>query len=489
MKDLITIRDLSRSQIDHMIELALSMKKDGVYPQMGSKKVASLFFENSTRTRLSSETAAMNLGCLVNGFAGEEGTSVKKGEPLLDTARMLEAYDYNLMVMRHSLEGAARAIAEQVKIPVVNGGDGSNSHPTQTLLDLMTIKEYHGTIDGLKIGLIGDLRYGRTAHSLLHALEHFNVEVYLISPKGLDMPKWRIDDYEERSKRTPKLLRQLDTAIPELDVLYVTRIQRERFAQGIDGEVEFSKVAGKFRVDCELLKKAKTWLSVLHPLPRDKFNLEIAMEVDHTPHARYIEQARNGLFMRQAILSLLLRNDLSTEREIPISHGPKLKARAIPNGVKSGRRMIYRLSHGTVIDHIPAGLGMQVYQNLKLAGISDAEVLVALGISSESMGSKDVIAVHGQNLSVDQVYRLGLISEKLTINRIENERVVEKYHIELPSLIEGIVQCGNVKCITRPEHREFIKTKFFSEKDRNNQPMLRCYYCEQLFERGQLELV
>lgn len=489
MKDLITIRELDRQSIDQLIEEAMKMKKEGTCPQVRSKKIASLFFENSTRTRLSSETAGANLGCGINGFSGVEGTSVKKGEPLLDTARMVEAYDYDLLVMRHPLEGAARAVSEKLGIPVVNGGDGSNSHPTQTLLDLMTIKERHGKIDGLKIALIGDLRYGRTAHSLLLALRHYDVQVILVSPKGLDMPAWRIDEYDSQVTKKLVLTRQLENVIPDLDVLYVTRIQRERFPQGVDGELEFSRVAGKYRVDLQLLKTAKTWMSVLHPLPRDKENLEISMEVDDTPHARYIEQARNGLFMRQAIFSSLLTHDLASRQELknPVSE-LKLMPKVITDGGKKGRRMIYRLESGTLIDHIPQGLGMSIYQNLCAAGLANSEMVLALGINSENLGKKDVIAIHGRKLSQEQIYRIGLVSEQTTLNIIENERVVEKYRVELPEQIEKIIRCANPKCITRPEHKEFIRSKFIKEEHQSN-IKFRCIYCEQLFERGQLELV
>ena len=260
------------------------------------KILATLFFEPSTRTRLSFEAAMLKLGGSTIGFADAEIASVRKGENLADTIRTVENYA-NVIALRHPLEGAAKLAAEFSKVPILNGGTGAEEHPTQALMDLYTIKKEKGKIDGLKIALLGDLRYGRTVHSLAYALSLYDIELYLISPESLRMRreviravKNRISIFEDKS---------LEQIIPQIDVLYVTRIQKERFPD----PAEYVKVKGIYRISLETLSNARKDLILLHPLPRLD---EIAPEVDNKPQARYFQQVWNGIVVRMALLALVL---------------------------------------------------------------------------------------------------------------------------------------------------------------------------------------
>ena len=260
------------------------------------KVLATLFYEPSTRTRLSFETAMLKLGGGNIGFAEPEITSVQKGENLADTIRTIENYA-DIIALRHSMEGAAKLAAEFSKVPIINGGTGAQEHPTQAFIDLYTIRKEKGKIDGLKIALIGDLRYGRTVHSLAFALALYNIQLYLVSPETLRMRNDVLQTIKNKIPVTENA--NLETIIPEIDVLYITRIQNERFPD----VTEYSKVKGAYKIDLESLKGAKKDAIILHPLPRVD---EIAAEVDNTPQARYFLQVWNGVVVRMALLSLIL---------------------------------------------------------------------------------------------------------------------------------------------------------------------------------------
>lgn len=260
------------------------------------KILATLFFEPSTRTRLSFEAAMLKLGGSCIGFADADIASVKKGENLADTVRTVENYA-DAIALRHSLEGAAKLAAEFSKIPIINGGTGAEEHPTQAFTDLYTIRKEKGTIDGLKIALIGDLRYGRTVHSLAYALALYNIELYLVSPEMLRMRSDILQIIKNKIPVTEDA--DLEDIVPKMDVLYVTRIQKERFPD----VAEYAKVKGGYRIDQQTIKTAKKDMILLHPLPRVD---EIAPEVDNAQQARYFQQVRNGMLVRMALLSLVL---------------------------------------------------------------------------------------------------------------------------------------------------------------------------------------
>jgi aspartate carbamoyltransferase catalytic subunit len=297
-RDIISIRDFSREVIDYILKTAQAMEplaRKGS-DMLKGKILATLFFEPSTRTRLSFEAAMHKLGGSTIGFAEAEIASVRKGENLADTVRTVENYA-DVIAIRHPLEGAARLAAEFAKVPIINGGSGAEEHPTQALLDLYTILKEKDTIDGLKIALVGDLRYGRTVHSLAYALSNYNVELYLVSPESLKMRREVLEEIRGKISVTEET--DIAKVIPNLDVLYVTRIQKERFPD----PAEYMKVKGSYKIDLELLKRAKKDMIILHPLPRVD---EIASEVDGTPHARYFQQVWNGIVMRMALLALIL---------------------------------------------------------------------------------------------------------------------------------------------------------------------------------------
>ena len=289
-----TIANLSREDIMHLLHQAEKFESEPNRTILSDKVVATLFFEPSTRTRLSFETAANRLGARVIGFTDPKVTSSTKGETLKDTIMMVSNYA-DVIVMRHYLEGAARYAAEISPVPVINAGDGANQHPTQTLLDLYSIYKTQGTLDNLHIYLVGDLKYGRTVHSLIMAMRHFNPTFHFIAPKEPAMP----EEYKIycQNRNIPFVEEEEFNAdiIANADILYMTRVQRERFTD----LMEYERVKDVYILKASMLKDAKPTMKVLHPLPRVN---EIAYDVDDDPHAYYFQQARNGLYARQAII-------------------------------------------------------------------------------------------------------------------------------------------------------------------------------------------
>jgi len=297
-RDIISIKDFTREEIDYILRISSEMEslvRTGS-DVLKSRVMATLFFEPSTRTRLSFEAAMYKLGGSVIGFSEPEVTSIRKGENLADTVRVVEKYA-DIIVLRHPAEGAARFAAEYAEIPVINAGSGAEEHPTQAILDLYTILKEKGRIDGLNIALMGDLRYGRTVHSLAYALSLYDVRLFLVSPELLKIRREVLEDIKSRIKVLE--YSNIEEILPEVDVLYVTRIQKERFPD----LAEYEKVRGSYIVDLNVLRMAKSDLIILHPLPRVE---EISVEVDSTPFARYFEQVRNGLVTRMALLALIL---------------------------------------------------------------------------------------------------------------------------------------------------------------------------------------
>ncbi len=297
-RDIVSIRDFTRDEIDYILKVAdefAPLAKKGS-DLLNGKVMAALFFEVSTRTRLSFETAMYKLGGSVIGFAEPDISSVKKGESLADTVRVVEKYA-DVIVLRHPLEGAARLAAEYAEAPVLNGGSGAEEHPTQALLDLYTIAKEKGRIDGLNIAVMGDLRYGRAVHSLAYALSLYDVKLKMVSPELLRMRREVLEDIKNRIQ--VEEYSDIEEVLPEIDVLYVTRVQKERFPD----LAEYEKVRGTYAVNLDTLKAAKEDLIILHPLPRVD---EIAVEVDATPFAKYFQQTQNGVVTRMALLALVL---------------------------------------------------------------------------------------------------------------------------------------------------------------------------------------
>ncbi|ALO16621.1 aspartate carbamoyltransferase [Salinivirga cyanobacteriivorans] len=296
-KSLISITDYSKAEYLRLIEIAEEFEQNPKQQLLEGVVIASLFFEPSTRTRLSFESAINRLGGKIVGFTDAASSSVKKGESLKDTILTVSNYS-DLIVMRHPLEGSSRFASEIAPVPVVNAGDGANQHPTQCMLDLYSIKKTQNTLDNLNVALVGDLKYGRTVHSLMMAMSNFNATFNFISPDELSMPdtyKNYLDDqgipYYEHDN--------LEEAIPHADIIYMTRVQRERFSDPI----EYEKVKNSYVLRNSMLDQTKDNMRILHPLPRVN---EIHEDVDSNPKAYYFQQALNGVYMRQAIISSIL---------------------------------------------------------------------------------------------------------------------------------------------------------------------------------------
>ncbi len=290
----VTIADLSKEKKLYMIKSAQEFEKHPNREILKGKIVATLFFEPSTRTRLSFETAANRLGARVIGFSDAKVTSTTKGETLKDTILMVSNYA-DVIVMRHYIEGAAQYASEIAPVPIINAGDGAHQHPSQCMLDLYSIYKTQGTLDNLEICLVGDLKYGRTVHSLIMAMRHFNPTFHFIAPKELSMP----DEYKlycrENGIKYIEHTEFNEEIISKADILYMTRVQKERFSD----LMEYEKVKNVYILKNDMLKNARENMKILHPLPRVN---EIEYEVDTNPHAYYIQQAQNGLYAREAII-------------------------------------------------------------------------------------------------------------------------------------------------------------------------------------------
>ncbi len=293
-RSLVSIANLSKDKIMYLIYMAQEFEKHPNRKILDDRVVATLFFEPSTRTRLSFETAANRLGARVIGFTDPKVTSSTKGETLKDTIMMVSNYA-DVIVMRHYLEGAARYASEVSPVPVINAGDGANQHPTQTMLDLYSIYKTQGTLENLNIYLVGDLKYGRTVHSLIMALRHFNPTLHFIAPEELSLPNEYKDFCKENNIKFEEHNDFNADVISNADILYMTRVQRERFTD----PMEYERVKDVYILRASMLEKTRENMKILHPLPRVN---EIDYDVDNDPHAYYFEQARNGLYARQAII-------------------------------------------------------------------------------------------------------------------------------------------------------------------------------------------
>ncbi|MCF0243741.1 MAG: aspartate carbamoyltransferase [Bacteroidaceae bacterium] len=300
-RNFVTIADLSREKILYMLKMAEEFEKCPNRDLLNNKIVATLFFEPSTRTRLSFETAANRLGAKVIGFADPKITSGTKGETLKDTILMVANYA-DVIVMRHHIEGAAQYASEISPVPIVNAGDGAHQHPSQCMLDLYSIYKTQGTLENLNIYLVGDLKYGRTVHSLIMAMRHFNPTFHFVAPKELAMPNEYKQYCKEHGIRFQEHTAFNDKIIADADIIYMTRVQKERFSD----LMEYERVKDVYILNRDMLANVKDNMRILHPLPRVN---EIAQDVDDDPHAYYIQQAKNGLFAREAIFADVLGFD------------------------------------------------------------------------------------------------------------------------------------------------------------------------------------
>jgi len=296
-KSLVSINDFSKEEHIRILELAGAFEKRPKQRILEDYVVANLFFEPSTRTRLSFESAATRLGARVIGFSDSSSSSVQKGESLRDTILTVSNY-CDIIVMRHPKEGSARFASEVATVPIINAGDGANQHPTQTLLDLYSIRKTQGKLDNLNVAFVGDLKYGRTVHSLVMALCNYNTTFHLVSPLELKLPS-SVKIHIKNSQLAYHQYTDLLDVIPQVDILYMTRIQKERFSDPID----YEKVKNSYILRNSMLTEARSNLKILHPLPRVN---EITTDVDDNPKAYYFTQALNGVYVRQALLAAIL---------------------------------------------------------------------------------------------------------------------------------------------------------------------------------------
>ena len=294
----VTIADLSKDEIEYLIQLVSEFEKHPNRELLKGKIVATLFYEPSTRTRLSFETAANRLGAKVIGFSDAKASSVSKGETLKDTILMVSNYA-DVIAMRHYIEGAAQYASEVAPVPIINAGDGAHMHPSQCLLDLYSIYKTQGTLENLSIYLVGDLKYGRTVHSLIMAMRHFNPTFHFIAPKELAMPAEYKLYCKEHGIKYFEHTAFNEKVIADADILYMTRVQKERFSD----LMEYERVKNVYILRRDMLRNAKDNMKIMHPLPRVN---EIAYDVDDNPHAYYIQQAQNGLYAREAIFCYAL---------------------------------------------------------------------------------------------------------------------------------------------------------------------------------------
>ncbi|MFC2133930.1 aspartate carbamoyltransferase [Bacteroidota bacterium] len=483
MHSLLSIRDLSKKDIETLILEAEEIKKEistekgreALRNQYKNHLFANLIFEDSTRTRTSFNRAARTLGMDVETIAGAGGTSVKKGEPVTHTARMFQGYGCEAAAMRHKLIGAPRLVSEKLNIPVTNAGDGYGEHPTQALLDAFTIKERFGSIDGLKIAMVGDGKYGRTMHSLTQLAEHYNVEIMFVSPEQFAMPQWRINDFEQATGKKATITSNIMDAIKVADVLNMTRFQRERFTNDEEGKREFFEMCAQYSINAEMLKEARRELAVFHPLPIDKSIMEIAYNVENTSHAYYFEQAENGVPMRVAIIQRMLGKGFEGREKSPYKHSGLWDPINLSEKKGPKEQDTWILENGTLIDHIEHGKGLEVLRVLGLDKWEETKLTPGLNINSVKYGKKDIIVIQDVELNDYQLNKLGLVSSTATIAIIENKKVIKKGKVHLPYKLTGEIECQEPDCISNKIHLENVQSTFYVE---NREPLeVRCNYC------------
>lgn len=492
-RDLTDIHCFSPDELVYILDEAAIMKQAMARKDIGAYRLAAdrdmivalLFYENSTRTRTSFEIAAMRLGMRTTGFAGTEGTSVKKGESLRHTLDMYEAYACDALVMRHPLDGSARFAADHLDIPVFNAGDGKHEHPTQTILDLFTIREHLGRLSDFDMGIAGDLKYGRTAHSLVIALSKFpGVRLHLFSHEVLTLPESLLT-FLRSAGVTVTVHENLSDMANQVDILYSTRIQKERMPDL--SEFERAKAMSEFTL--EMLERTRPTFGLMHPLPIDKTAPSISPSVDGHPKALYKVQAGNGVPTRLTELALslgLLDDKFSGEaychEELDARFIEEREVVQKPQRTDVSIRPIRDC--GVVIDHI------QPYREellVRLLHVRERKEIYRAGtVKSVSRAGevKGILMIEDRALTDHEIRAIAAVSPGCRINVIEGGKVSRKLVVTLPPRITGIPQmaCPNKGCITRVEHLEYVAPVMV----RAGLDLLRCYYCDQLMPSAQM---
>ncbi|MBT4174599.1 aspartate carbamoyltransferase [archaeon] len=467
-RDIISIKDFSRQDVEYILRIAKEMEHNKAkYKELLKGDVVTLvFFESSTRTRLSTYMAAQNLGATIQPFLYSDGTSAIKGETLSDTLMMLKKYGATVVAIRHPLEGSAQWAADVLDVPVVNCGDGAHEHPTQTLLDLYTINKEKGKLDGLSITFVGDLKYGRTVHSLVLAFTKFeNVEFVFVSPNVLKLPSYIKEMLDEKKivyTETEKLEEGVDS-----DVLYMTRIQEERFGD----KAEYEHVRKAYSLKPEHLLNPN--IKVMHPLPRNKRAIEIDPSVDALPQACYMGQAENGVYVRMALLGLVsgklgdgeeYKPKVNVEGEFEFKE-IKWKDRER----KKGGYLVWEMESGTAVDHLKPNTATKIKDLLGLP--ENVTCTIGVNLPSGKQSYKDLLKIWGYQLNQEQMQKVALFSPNATINLI-SEDVLRKTKVVLPKVLTGMVVCDKPHCISNPKHYEFVPSKFMVDGER-----FICHYC------------
>jgi aspartate carbamoyltransferase catalytic subunit len=491
---LVDIHHLSTQDMLEILKLAGRLKDalarrdvPGYQLAAGSDRlVAQLFYESSTRTRASFEIAALRLGCRVTGFGSTEGSSVSKGESLSHTIDMFDAYACDAIVLRHPLDGSALWASERTSVPVFNAGDGKRQHPTQTILDLFTILEHHGRLENLNIVFSGDLKYGRTTHTLALALSQFAGNTFhFCSPSNLSMPRAITELVRGRGVKVIESENMKD-GLETADIFYQTRIQRERMPD--QNEFDKAKKAGAFTL--AMMERTRPGFGLMHPLPIDKRIPGIMPELDAHPKALYKTQAGNGVPTRMAELALAMRLV-----ELPVSGRPvhlpaggqddfcrRLEIHEKPPREGVSIRPIR--DRGVVVDHLQPHTESLLALLLRVKDRRDVYRAGCVRSVARPDHVKGILMIEDRVLTTDELRLVATVSPGARVNRIENGRVVEKYELDLPAVISGVesLMCPNSGCITRPEHQEHVSCCF----EKLDAHTLRCKYCDHILDAGEL---
>jgi aspartate carbamoyltransferase/aspartate carbamoyltransferase regulatory subunit len=492
-RDFTGIQDFTKDELIYVLDKSALMKQALQRKDVNTYRLADgkdmlaalLFYENSTRTRTSFEVASQRLGLNVTGFAGVEGTSVKKGESLRHTLDMYEAYLCDCVIMRHPLDGSARFAAEHLGIPIFNAGDGKHEHPTQTLLDLFTIREHLGRLDDFDLGISGDLKYGRTAHSLAVALMAFEgVRLHLFSHPSLAMPRALLEMLKENGVKVI-VHETLAEAARQTDVLYQTRIQKERMPDL--SEYDKAKTISEF--NAKIMGLTRGHFGLMHPLPVDKGAPSITADLDKHPRALYKIQAGNGVPTRltELALSLGLMGDDFDGETVRVSQCNENFLQVLPIREKPVRKDLSIRpirNNGVVVDHMAPYKEEILTQVLKVRERRDIYRAATVKPTSRPSDIKGMLMIEDRRLTEHELKIVASVSPGCTVNVIENGTVTEKYKLSLPDRVCDVpgMMCANKGCISRPEYEESVSPRMIKAGDQR----VRCYYCGHVMHISQM---
>jgi len=502
-RDWIDVHSITRSELEYVLEQAAKVKTaikerrvaDYKFAKDRDMIAALLFYEPSTRTRTSFEIAAKRLGLETTGFAGTEATSVKKGESLIDTVDMYDTYDVDAIIMRHPLDGAAKAVVDHLKkeekrlVPCFNGGDGKNEHPTQAILDAFTIKECCGRLSNLQVGIAVDALYGRTTHSLpvILGLMPGNV-LHIFTHELLRMPKSVLNYLDSIGMEYHEYFQdgqQMRELLPQLDFLYMTRPQEERFTDISD----YYKARDMFRFSLDMMEGTKDSFGLGHPLPDKKEHPSILPDVHRHPKYWAKRQAGNGVptrFVEMALSLGFIGSDFSGEIFRPKDISDLFYEERNPNEVHKKKNLDIRpIDNGTVIDHIENDPYM-IDRIAELLQVREKRNIYRSGVVVPRMRpdvSKGVLMIQDRYLTDDEVRMIATMAPGSTVNDIQGKDVVRKRNLYLPDVIEGLpgMQCNNHGCITRPEHNEHVQPRAV-RVGAEGSTKVKCYYCNNLMD-------